>query len=192
MAQGLKLMRSYYKANENKKKEASFVQIDPQEYVEQKLSEGERSETRVKKSRIRARRGRVGEEIVTKMADGHVETKNVVKNADDMIIMNPDGEEYVMPAASFAEQYEKDAQNPQLYKSKDGPQTFLILKENVEFTAPWGEKMKIKKGGALNITRRDKGDIYGIQPSEFEKTYEKCKKNVPIPAMRKKKEDLSR
>ena len=75
---------------------------------------------------------------------------------------------------------EKDPANPELYRPKGGAQEFLFLKEDVEFIAPWGEKMSVKKGGVLSISGRGTGDIYGIQRDEFNKTYKPCDKNGNI------------
>lgn len=128
-----------------------------------------------KSARIAARPGKVGEEIITVMKDGHKETKNTVKNEGDMVATNPSGEQYIIDAKTFAKKYEIDPSNPKQYRPVGGPQEFITLKENVMFTAPWGEKMMIKKGGALNVTNMD--DIYGIQQAEFQETYAPCDEN---------------
>lgn len=145
---------------------------DIKAYVEARLAEGQKPQLYAKTARIQAREGVVGEEIVTKMADGHTETVNRVKSEGDMVATNPNGEQYIIDAATFKKKYEVDPANPAQYRPKGGAQQFLFLKEDVQFTAPWGEVMDIKAGGVLNITSRD--DIYGIQKKEFNQTYAMC------------------
>ena len=152
-----------------------FKSIDPQEFAESlKSAEDYVPQYYAKTARISARPGKVGEEIVTKMKDGHTETKNTVQAEGDMVVTNPNGEQYIVDAKTFAKKYEIDPTNPKQYRPKGGPQEFVIVDENVTFTAPWGETMRIKAGGALNIT--NPGDVYGIQKEEFEQTYAPCDK----------------
>lgn len=154
---------------------------DIKAYVQEKLDAGQKPQLYAKTARITAREGVVGEEIVTKMADGHQETKNVVKEKGDMVATNPNGEQYIIDAKTFAKKYEIDPANPKQYRPKGGAQEFLFLKEDVQFTAPWGEEMDIKAGGVLNISGRDSGDIYGIQRKEFNETYAQCdKQGTPL------------
>lgn len=158
---------------------------DIKSYVEEKMANGQKTYLYAKTARIKARPGVVGEEIVTVMADGHTETKNTVKEGD-MVAKNPSGEEYIIDAKTFAKKYELDPANPKQYRPKGGAQEFLVLKEDVQFTAPWGEKMDIKAGGVLNVSGRNSGDIYGIQRKEFNETYAPCDKNgniLPSPTM---------
>lgn len=154
---------------------------DIKAYVEEKLAEGQKPQLYAKTARIKARPGVVGEEIVTKMADGHEETRNTVKAKGDMVATNPAGEEYIIDAKTFAKKYEIDPANPKQYRPKGGAQEFLFLKEDVQFKAPWGEDMDIKAGGVLNISGRESGDIYGIQRKEFNETYAMCdKQGTPV------------
>ena len=153
---------------------------DIKQYVENRLAEGQKPQLYAKTARIKARAGVVGEEVVTKMADGHEETRNTVKEEGDMVARNPNGEEYIIDAKTFAKRYEVDPANPAQYRPKGGAQEFLFLKEDVQFTAPWGEEMDIKAGGVLNISGRESGDIYGIQRKEFNQTYAMCDKKGNI------------
>lgn len=157
-----------------------MTEINPKEYVEMRLSAGDKPLLYAKTARVMARVGIVGEKIVTKMSDGHIETTNTVKSEGDMVITNPTGEEYIISAEIFAKRYEIDPANQKLYRPKGGAQQFLFLKEDVEFIAPWGEKQSVKKGGVLSISGRDSGDIYGIQRKEFLETYAPCDKNGNI------------
>ena len=149
---------------------------DIKSYVQEKLEAGQKPQLYAKTARITAREGIVGEEIVTKMKNGLEETRNVVKEQGDMVATNPSGEQYIIDAKTFAKKYEVDPANPKQYRPKGGAQEFLFLKEDVQFTAPWGEEMDIKAGGVLNISGRDSGDIYGIQRKEFNETYAQCDK----------------
>ena len=161
---------------------------DIKAYVNSKMAEGQKTHLYAKTARITAREGKVGEEIVTRMADGHEETRNTVKAEGDMVAKNPNGEEYIIDAKTFAKKYEVDPANPKQYRPKGGAQEFLFLQEDVQFTAPWGEEMDIKAGGVLNVTGRDSGDIYGIQRKEFNQTYAMCDKQgniLPSPMMQK-------
>jgi len=147
-----------------------------QEYVSEQLETGLKPQLYAKTARIQARKGFPGEEIITIMKDGHTETKNIVKKGD-MVVTNPDGEQYIISGDTFSKKYEIDPNNPKQYRPKGGAQEFIPVQEDITFTAPWGEEMNIKKGGMLNISGRETGDIYGIQKDEFEKTYARCDKN---------------
>lgn len=164
--------------------------VDIKQYVADKIAEGQKLQLYAKTARIKARAGVVGEEIVTRMADGHEETRNTVKAEGDMVAKNPNGEEYIIDAKTFAKRYEVDPANPAQYRPKGGAQEFLFLKEDVQFTAPWGEEMDIKSGGVLNVTGRESGDIYGIQRKEFNQTYAMCDKQgniLPMPSVQRTK-----
>lgn len=145
------------------------------EYVKDGIISGKLSVDEVEKfARIQARQGKLGEEVITKMANGLEETKNTVK-ADEKtgkpgwIVTNPDGEEYIVDDSNFQKKYEIDSENPSQYKPKGEPVLSSHINENIEFDAPWGEKMKIEAGGSLILSGPK--DIYGIQKNEFENTY---------------------
>lgn len=125
----------------------------------------------VKTVKIKARKGVLGEEIVTRMSNGLVETKSVVKTEGDMIITNPSGEQYRVSAEMFEKRYSPDIDNDGWYISKQIPQTMIFIDEDISFKAHWGEDMHIKAGGVLNITDMNQGQIYGIQPPEFKEIY---------------------
>ncbi len=153
-----------------------FKKIDNiSEYVREGIRLGRLTVDEVAKfARIRARQGSLGEEIITKMANGLEETRNTV-TADEKtgepgwIVTNPDGEEYIVADSTFKKKYEIDPENSELYKPKGGPVLSSQINENIEFNAPWGEIMKIEAGGSLILSGPQ--DIYGIQKNEFENTY---------------------
>ena len=145
------------------------------EYVREGIKSGRLTVDEVAKfARIHARQGILGEEIVTKMANGLEETRNTV-TADEKtgepgwVVTNPDGEEYIVADSTFKKKYEIDPENPEQYKPKGGPVLSSPINEHIEFNAPWGETMKIEAGGSLILSGAN--DIYGIQKAEFENTY---------------------
>lgn len=119
-----------------------------------------------------------GEDVVTVTHGGHEETRNVAA-ADQTIVRNPGGEEYIISNAKFASRYvEEEGEAPQgyrRYRAVGGPVPCIKLPENVAFKAPWGEEMRVLKGGVLVCT--GEGDVYGIQPTEFQITYRPCNQN---------------
>jgi hypothetical protein len=164
--------------NAGEKHPDMYTQINPKDFVKG-IKEFEpfhyEPQYYAKSARISARPGKVGEEITTVMKDGHKETTNTVKNEGDMVATNPNGEQYIIDAKTFAKKYEIDPHNPERYRPVGGAQEFMTLGGNVMFKAPWGEQMMIKKGGVLNVTNMD--DIYGIQQQEFQETYAPCDKD---------------
>lgn len=146
-------------------------------YANEKIKNGEMIPAEFRKSaRIKAQRGVVGEEIVTIMKNGKVETRNTVK-ADattgnpDWTVTNPSGERYVVDDLTFKDKYEVDPENPAQYRPKGAPVICVAVSEAVTFVAPWGSEMNIDAGGVLVLNKRN--DIYGIQPEEFAETYKR-------------------
>lgn len=127
---------------------------------------------------VRARKGILGEVVVTKMKNGLEETKNTVGvdefNHMDWVITEPDGEKYVVKHNNFIERYEVVDASTNTYQPKRKIHYFIQINDNITFIAPWGEEMTIKKGGYINIT--DNNDIYGVQKDEFLNTYKECDK----------------
>lgn len=150
-----------------------FKEVEAVSYAENKIKAGVKVEEYAKTARIQARVAVEGEQIVTQMKDGHIETKNTAKEGD-VIATNPAGEQYIIPAATFVKKYEVDPVNPEQYRPKGGAQQFIHVDEDISFKAPWGEEMHIKAGGVLNVSGLTTGDVYGIQKDEFKNTYAKC------------------
>ena len=92
-----------------------------------------------KTARITAREGIVGEEIVTRMKDGHEETKNTVKEEGDMVVRNPNGEEYIIDAKTFAKSMKKTLQTRNNTVRKAGRNS-LFLSEKILNLRPLGER----------------------------------------------------
>ena len=116
---------------------------------------------------VKARKAKAGETIISTINRGKDNFKETVNRAEngDFIITNPGGEEYIIRGDKFTGLYKK---------LPDG--TFKALGEvkgirtvaNVEFEAPWGERMKIRAGGYLVDAN---GERYGIDETIFKKTY---------------------
>lgn len=124
-----------------------------------------------------------GEEITTWTSDGNKETTNIAKPGS--WILSKTNKETGQPSVDsnghtnswcvedevFKKKYDTDHPDENgNFRPAGGPQKFVELKEDVSFTAPWGEEMSIKKGGFLNVTNLD--DVYGIAKDEFFETYE--------------------
>lgn len=108
-----------------------------------------------------------GFELTTVMDDGHTETKNIAGPGGAFLATNPGGEQYLIKPEKLEKLY--DLQPAGDYRPKPEEISFLVAPMDVHFEAPWGEMMYIKSGGAL--VNRGGGDIYGIQPKEFNDTY---------------------
>ncbi len=128
-----------------------------------------------KKGEIRARKGIVGEEIVTVMSDGFVETKNTVvadvNGKPGWVVVNPTGERYIVKDEVFCKKYEKIEGTQDGYRPVWNPITAAQVSENICFVAPWGEVMNLVSGGYL-VFNENFDDVYGIQEPEFNETYD--------------------
>ncbi len=113
-------------------------------------------------------------EIVT-ILDGEVETKNTCKNGD-YVLTGLKGEKYVVVAKKIPNLYNllegllitrqlprKVVKITKLLLSK------LKLQQPIEFTATWGEGMKLYVGDYL--VKEDEGKYYKIDGDVFKKTY---------------------
>ena len=109
-----------------------------------------------------------GTEVETIMADGFVETTKTAGADGGYRVINPDGEQYLVDKDKFEKLYD-ETETAGIYEPKPEPRKVVGLTQNVSFTAPWGEEMRIRKGGVL--VHGGLNDIYGIQPDEFRKTY---------------------
>ena len=148
---------------------------DIREYIIEGIKTGKLTvDEVVKVARIQARQGKLGEEVITKMANGLEETRNVVKldketGEPGWIVTNPSGEKYIMNDSTFKKKYERDPENPSQFKPKGDPVLSFAVNEHIEFNSHWGETMKLEAGGSLVASEPQK--IYGIQKEEFKETY---------------------
>lgn len=145
------------------------------EYLTDGLKSGKfQSKTYQKSGKITARVGKIGEEIVTVMANGLEETKNVV-TADEngrpgWVVTNSTGEQYIVLDSVFQNKYEKVGGTENKFKPIWNPITAAQIDENICFTAPWGETQNLVAGGYL-VFDEEFNDIYGVQEKEFVLTY---------------------
>jgi len=157
------------------------------EYVTEGIESGEFTVDEVAKfARINARQGELGQEVVTKMANGLEETRNTVKldkktGQPGWIVTNPGGEEYIVEDSVFNKKYELDPENNSQYKPKGEPVLATQISEDISFVAPWKDDeekdiiMNIAAGGYLILAGEK--DIYGIQNEEFNDTYKPTEKS---------------
>ena len=147
------------------------------EYLTEGFKNGRfQSKTYQKSGEITARIGKIGEEIVTIMANGLEETKNVV-TADEngnsgWVVTNSTGEKYIVSDSVFRNKYEKIKGTEDRFKPVWNPITATQINENISFNAPWGETQNLIAGGYL-VFNKGFDDVYGIQQEEFDETYEK-------------------
>jgi hypothetical protein len=131
-----------------------------------------------KQGEVRAQIAKGGEGIVTKLADGTVETKNTAK-AGDAIITNPGGEQYIIDGNIFVKKYQPKIGEEGVFIAKgyckaiDNPFNSVIT-----IMASWGER----QNGAADCkladtydpeTEMTAGEPYIIARAEFEQTYKK-------------------
>ena len=127
-----------------------------------------------KSGEITARKGKIGEKIVTIMNNGLEETQNTVIADENgypgWVVTNSTGEQYIVTDSVFRSKYEK-VNDEDKYKPICNPITAVQVDENICFIAPWGEEQKLVAGGYL-VFNKELDDIYGVQREEFIKTYD--------------------
>jgi len=135
--------------------------------------------------RINARPAIEGETIKTVASDGVNETINTAKKGSYVVNnVGNDKNQWIIEGNTFAKKYELD--RPGVYRPKGGPMNATKLNQDVKFKAPWGEEMKIKKGGYLLQDPKNKSDIYGISGEDFKKTYKFNNKPTLIDRLKEK------
>jgi hypothetical protein len=134
-----------------------------------------------KQGEVRAQIAAGGEEVVTTLADGSVETKNKAEQGD-AIITNPGGEQYVIKADKFVKRYEAKAGEEGVYSAKgycraiDNP-----YGEPITMMASWGEmqngQIDCKIADTYDLeTQQVGGEPYIIGRAEFNDTYKPADK----------------
>lgn len=148
-------------------------------YLSDGISDGSLQTERWQKSgEITARKGIIGEEIVTVMTDGLEETRNTVKEDENgnpgWVVTNSTGEQYIVKDSAFINKYEKIPGTMDSYRPVWNPITAVKISESISFVASWGELQNIVSGGYL-VFNEIFDDIYGVQEKEFEETYERVR-----------------
>ena len=164
-----------------------FTRVDGRAYAEAGIASGElKPVVAVKFARVKARRGVVGEEVISYSQNGIVEKVDTVsedpetkevgwvltkvdENGEPIVDEYGHKNEWIVDHSKFTKKYEKDeTMSDGIYKPVGGPQIFVPIVMDV-ILYQWGGEMKIEAGGWLNIT--DPSDIYGISERDFDDTY---------------------
>jgi hypothetical protein len=104
--------------------------------------------------------------VVTITADGK-ETENTAVPGD-IIMSGPSGEKYVVKAAKFEKLYAKQDDGTVIPEQSPRQVARYTGKNEVTFTAPWGEQMVLKPGDYLV---KDGEGYYRVAKKEYEATY---------------------
>lgn len=104
--------------------------------------------------------------VVTITADGK-ETENTAVPGD-IIMSGPSGEKYVVKAAKFEKLYAKQEDGTVIPEQSPRQVARYTGKDEVTFTAPWGEQMVLKPGDYLV---KDGEGYYRVAKKEYEATY---------------------
>ena len=167
--------------------EKIFTKVSGKDYAVAGIASGElKPVVAVKFARVLARRGVVGEEVISYSQNGIVEKVATVSEDPEtkeagwvLTKLDENGEvvvdefghknEWIVKHATFAKKYEIDeTKTADVFKPIGGPQIFVPIVMDVTLEQ-WGSEMKIEAGGWLNITNPN--DIYGISRRDFEDTY---------------------
>lgn len=165
---------------------SKFRKVDAKHYVVVGLENGELVPFYAKKcGKVMARRGNVGEKVVTYTEGGIVEKENVVEIDYDTglpgwILTKVDDSgspvvdefghknEWIRGDSDFSSEYVKEKGISRVYKPIDGPQLFVQVLNDITIVQN-DEMMNVEAGGYLNIT--DLNSIYGISKRDFDDTY---------------------
>lgn len=113
-----------------------------------------------------------GAPLSTVAGDGTQETNNMVtKNHTVLNNVGNTANKWAAETSTFNRKYEQDPTQRGVYKPKGGPMNAAQINEPISFTAPWGEKMNIDKGGYILQDPNNPNDIYGISGKDFDSTY---------------------
>ena len=163
-----------------------FIKVDAKHYVVMGLQSGQFKPFRaVKEGKVLARRGKVGEEIITYTDGGLVEKVDKVKidpdtgntewvlmkaNVNGYPIIDEYGHanEWIRDDSDFLEEYVPDKEIDGVYESIDNAQVFVPVLMDMELIRG-DDVMYVKAGGYLNIT--DLAHIYAVSKRDFDDTY---------------------
>ncbi len=141
-----------------------------QKAIKKLLASNKEIKSYIKIANIRAEVAQGGENVLTVLENGTVETF-FVANKGDYIITNPAGEQYVVTKEKFVQRYEPCFElGKNCYKPKPVVQKFIQTDEDICLIGSWGNEQFIKAGGFINITEED--NIYGCAKEEFLATYQ--------------------
>ena len=168
---------------------SEYKKVDILKYVNEGLKNGTLVPRKAEKfARISARRGIVGEEVISWSVDsegkevkekvatvtkdengktGMVVTK-LDENLDVVIDNNGHMNQWIIDDSTFSKKYEKDSNGSDVYKPTGGIQIYVQINEDITIFL-WGSEMTIASGGYINITNPN--DMYAISKRDFEDTY---------------------
>lgn len=113
-----------------------------------------------------------GAPLTTVAGDGTQETNNMVtRNHTVLNNVGNANNRWAAETPTFNRKYEQDPSAQGVYKPKGGPMNAAQINEPISFTAPWGEKMNIDKGGYILQDPNNPNDAYGISGKDFDSTY---------------------
>jgi hypothetical protein len=129
-----------------------------------------------KHAEVQVRPAAPGEEVITVLEDGSVETTNTAKD-NQFVITNPGGEQYLIDAEKFMQRYQPTDQEG-IFKARGAVRAFRNQTgRSIEITAPWG-KPQYGDEECMLATPYDPekpdevgSDRYIIGREEFEETY---------------------
>ncbi len=140
-----------------------FKVIDPMRDVD-----WTRFQVAQKTARVKAEKVAPGTVVDTILANGLHETSKTAGPDGGYRVTAQTGEQYLVDPVKFEKLYDT-TETDGIFAPKPAPRKVLGLDQDVAFTAPWGEDMRIAKGGVL--VNGGKGDVYGIQPDEYRASY---------------------
>lgn len=113
-----------------------------------------------------------GAPLSTVAGDGTQETNNMVtRNHTVLNNVGNTANRWAAETPTFKRKYEKDPSANGVYKPKGGPMNAAQINEPISFTAPWGERMNVDKGGYILQDPNNPNDAYGISGKDFDSTY---------------------
>lgn len=154
-----------------------------------------------KSAKVKARVGKLGEEIITEVrteVDGReyilseikstvkeeeFKTSNGIEKRVGFIVKNVDStssEEYIVKPSVFARTYILDETTNSYLPVYDSRQ-FAQVDENIKFETSWGDFVVCLKGSYIVTYNAEENDYNAVEKSAFEKTY-----TVEEPAIQKK------
>lgn len=124
---------------------------------------------------VKARVGFVGEEIVTELADGSIETVNTVTEENQMVVTNPDGEKYIISAEKFNSRYEQTDEDGVYFAKGYCRAIKNPHSEPIEIIASWGSPQTGNENCLIADVCDKEGNLVGepylIDGDAFENTY---------------------
>lgn len=125
---------------------------------------------------VRFVRAKGGEIVITTLANGLEETRNIATEGD-VIVTNPGGEKYIVDGATFDKKYSDNGDGTATARGR------VLAFQNpmeapIEGVAPWGETQRGDANCVLAISvdangKPSLGDTYIIGATEFGDTYVK-------------------